>query len=137
MKIIIQFQFQSYVLERNQTEPCVCSFFPEKIFFPSSNIRFNQKCNKCILCNKIKEDGSYFNREQAEAEVVPSSSLVEVEVEVGVEVWVGVEVGVWVEVGVGVGVEVGAWAWVKMQFSFLIFSGGWLGGWVVGVGWGG
>ena len=39
---------------------------------------------------------------QAEAEVVPSSSLaeikVEVEVEVGVEVWVGVKV----EVGVGV-----------------------------------
>ena len=51
--------------------------------------------------------------EQAEAEVVPSSSLVEVEV--------GVEDGVEVEVGV----------WVKMQFSFLPFSGGW----VVGVGW--
>ena len=30
---------------------------------------------------------------QAEAEVVPSSSLVEVEVDVGIEV--GVEVGVW------------------------------------------
>ena len=40
---------------------------------------------------------------------MPSSSLVEVEVEVGVEVGV----------------------WVKMQFSFLTFSGGWLGwgGW--------
>ena len=37
---------------------------------------------------------------QAEAEVVPSSSLVEV------EVWVGVEVGVVVEVGVKVGVAV-------------------------------
>ena len=37
---------------------------------------------------------------QAEAEVVPSSSLVEIEIEVGVEV------GVWVEVGVEVGVEV-------------------------------
>ena len=37
--------------------------------------------------------------EQAEAEVVPSSSLVEVEVDVEVEVEVGVEVGVEVEVG--------------------------------------
>ena len=36
--------------------------------------------------------------EQAEAEVVPSSSLVEVEVEVGVEVGVGVEVKVEAEV---------------------------------------
>ena len=50
---------------------------------------------------------------QAEAEVVPSSSLVKVEFEVGVEV----EVAVGVEVGV----------WVKIQFSFLTFSGGWLG----------
>ena len=50
---------------------------------------------------------------QAEAEVVQSSSLVEVEVEVGVEV--GDDVGVW----------------IKMQFSFLTFPGGWLGwgGW--------
>ena len=37
------------------------------------------------------------NGKQAEAEVVPSSSLVEVEVWVDVEV--GVEVEVWVEVG--------------------------------------
>ena len=46
-----------------------------------------------------------FNKiwKQAEAEVVPSLSLVEVEVEVGVKV--GVEVGV--EVKVEVGVEVG------------------------------
>ena len=52
---------------------------------------------------------------QAEAEVVPSSSLVEVEV--GVEVRVAVEVEVW----------------VKMQSSFLTFLGGWLGwGGVVG-----
>ena len=64
--------------------------------------------------------------QQAEAEVVPSSSLVEVEVEVGVKV----------EVGVGVEIEVGVWA--KMQFSFLTFSvrwvggGGWVGGWVGG-----
>ena len=43
---------------------------------------------------------------QAETEVVPSSSLVEVEVEV--------------EVGVG--------AWVEMQFSFLTFSVRWVGG---------
>ena len=45
---------------------------------------------------------------KAEAEVVPSSSLVEVgvevEVEVGVGIWVGV--GVWVEVGVD-----GSWCW--------------------------
>ena len=52
--------------------------------------------------------------EQAEAEVVPSSSLVEVEV--------------WVEVGVEF--EVGFW--VKMQFSFLTFSVRWVGGWVGG-----
>ena len=67
---------------------------------------------------------------QAEAEVVPSSSLaeikVEVEVEVGVEVWV--EVGVKVEVGVEAGFEVGVGAWVKMQFSFLTFSVRWVGG---------
>ena len=37
---------------------------------------------------------------QTEAEVVPSSRLVEVEVEVGVEVWVQVEAGCDVEVGV-------------------------------------
>ena len=42
---------------------------------------------------------------QAEAEVVPSSSLVKLEVEV------------WVEVGVV--------AWVNMQFSFLTFSVRW------------
>ena len=48
-------------------------------------------------------------RRQADAEVVPSSSLVEVEVgaEVGVDVGVEVGVGVGVEVVVGVGVEVG------------------------------
>ena len=40
---------------------------------------------------------------EQESEVVPSSSLVEVEVEAGVEVEVGVEVGVEVEVGVGWG----------------------------------
>ena len=49
---------------------------------------------------------------------MPSSSLVEVEVED--------EAGV--EVGVGVEVEVGVW--VKMQFSFLTFSGGWWVGWL-------
>ena len=47
------------------------------------------------------------NQEQAEAEVVPSSSLVEVKVEVGIEV--AVEVEVEVEVGVEVGVEIGDW----------------------------
>ena len=41
---------------------------------------------------------------QAEAEIVPSSSLVEVEVGVGVEVMVEIEVwvGVGIEVGVGI-----------------------------------
>ena len=47
---------------------------------------------------------------QAEAEVVPSSSLVELELELGV------------------GVEVGVGAWVKMQLSFLTFSVRWVGG---------
>ena len=56
--------------------------------------------------------------EQAEAEVVPSSSLVELEVEV--------------RVGVGVGVEVGVRAWVKMQFNFLTFLVRWVGGWLGG-----
>ena len=49
---------------------------------------------------------------------MPSSSLVELEV----EAWVEVRVGVWVEVGVGVE------AWVKIQFSFLTFSVRWVGG---------
>ena len=77
-----------------------------------------------------------YSYKQAEAEVVPSSSLVELEVEVGVKVGVeaGAEVGVGVgvEVGVGdkigLGVEVGVGAWVKMQFSFLTFSVRWVGG---------
>ena len=56
---------------------------------------------------------------------MPSSSLVEVEVEVEVGVEVEVEVGVEVGVGVWVGVWVEAGAWVRMQFSFLTFSGGW------------
>ena len=38
--------------------------------------------------------GGHQKISQAETEVVPSSSLVEVEVEVGAEVGVGVEVGV-------------------------------------------
>ena len=59
--------------------------------------------------------GQNLNGKQAEAEVMPSSSLVEIEIEV--------EVGLEVEVGVGVEVA------IKMQFSFLTF----LGGWVVGV----
>ena len=49
---------------------------------------------------------------------MPSSSLVELEVEVGVEVGVRV-----------VGFEVGVGAWVKMQFSFFTFSVRWVGGW--------
>ena len=59
---------------------------------------------------KLENDSSSrtFNeiREQAEAEVVPSSSLVEVYVEavVGVEAEVGIEVEVEVGVGFGIGV---------------------------------
>ena len=71
---------------------------------------------------------------QAEAEVVPSSSLAEVEfeVEVGVEVDVGVEVGVEVGVDVGVEVEVGVGAWGVMVGAGLTFSVGWVGGWRFG-----
>ena len=65
---------------------------------------------------------------QAEAEVVPSSSLIEVyvEVEVGVEVkvQVEVEVEVGVEVGVVVGVEVavGVVVGVQVEVGKLSFS---------------
>ena len=55
------------------------------------------------------------NENQAEAEVVPSSCLVEVEVEVGVVVGVGGDRG-----------------WAYLFGRFLLF---WLGGW--GAGWGG
>ena len=54
--------------------------------------------------------------EQAEAEVVPSSSLVEV----GVEVEIGIEVGVEVEVEVGVEAE------VDFETTFSVGVGGWL-----------
>ena len=68
--------------------------------------------------------GQNLNGKQAEAEVMPSSSLVEIEIEVEVglevEVGVGVEVAVEVEVGVEVGVEAGAG--VEATFT---------GGWVV------
>ena len=57
--------------------------------------------------------------EQAEAEVVPSSSLVEVEIEVGVEVELGVEVGL---------------GEVKVGHTFSIVS--YFFGWVGGVWWG-
>ena len=79
---------------------------------------------------------------QAEAEVVPSSSLVEVEVKVGdeVEVGFGVEVGVEVrveaEVGVDVEVEVDATLCFRHSLDdvqiFFWFSGGWVDGWVAG-----
>ena len=74
---------------------------------------------------------------QAEAEVVPSSSLVEVVVEVVVEVGFGVEVEVVVEVGVEVEVmlRLGGWdlglAKVRVEvkaLEILFRSGGW--GWV-------
>ena len=61
---------------------------------------------------------------QAEAEVVSSSSLVEVKVVLGVEVEVEVEVGVKVEVEVGLRmratVEVGGWVswWVGGRINW-------------------
>ena len=59
------------------------------------------------------------------AEVVPSSSLVKIEVMVGVEVEVeiGVEVGAEVEVGVEFWVGVGG---VVVGLTFLVGWGGWL-----------
>ena len=63
-------------------------------------------------------------KEQAEAEVVPSSSLVEVDVEVGVDV--GVEVDVEFEVRVEVGVEVEVK--VRAQNYFLGLVVGWVDG---------
>ena len=60
-----------------------------------------------MYCGKIIHKEITDIRKQAEAEIVPSSSLVEVKVEVGVEVQVEgeVEVGVEFEVEVEVGVE--------------------------------
>ena len=62
--------------------------------------------SKHLLIQRADSEGK-----QAEAEVVPSSSLVEFEVmvdfEVGVEVEVGIGVEVWVEGEIGVEVEVG------------------------------
>ena len=60
--------------------------------------------------------GQNLNGKQAEAEVMPSSSLVEIEIEIEVEVEVGVEVEA--EVGVEVGVKVDA--------TFTTFTGGWV-----------
>ena len=71
---------------------------------------------------------------QAEAEVVPISSLFEVEVEVEVKVGaeVGVEVGDEVEGGVEVE-KVGVLVWgSELRLSLLFRSGGWVecvGGW--------
>ena len=58
---------------------------------------------------------------QAEAEVVPSSSFVEIKVEVEVKVEVGVEV----EVGVGVEVKVGVEGEVGLKGEVGV-EGGWL-----------
>ena len=63
---------------------------------------------------------SHKNHEQAEAEVVPSTSLVEFEVEVEVEVEVGVEF----EAGVEVEVKVTA------QNYFFGVGGWWVGRWL-------
>ena len=59
--------------------------------------------------------------EQAEAKVMPRSSVAEVEVEVGVEVGVDVKVEIGVEVGVEGEVEVG----VELEATF---TGVWVGG---------
>ena len=78
------------------TSQCVNFFNGNKSFLPA-NIRIICMCNIATCMNLFK---------QAEAEVVPSSSLVdvlvevEVAVDVEVEVEVRVEVKVWVEVGV-------------------------------------
>ena len=72
--------------------------------------------NKLNLANRkgpVRFCHSAEKTKQAEAEVVPSSSLVGVEVEVEVGVKVGVEVGVEVSVGIGgAGVGVGSLRWV-------------------------
>ena len=65
--------------------------------------------------------GQNLNGKQAEAEVMPSSSLVEIEIEIEIEIEVEVEVGV------DVGVEV----WVEVEATFTTFTGGWVVGWVV------
>ena len=61
---------------------------------------------------------------KAEAEVVPSSSLVEVGVEVGVEVEAEVEAEVEVEVGIKVEVEVWVEVWLFFFFGWGVESGG-------------
>ena len=63
---------------------------------------------------------------KAEAEVMPSSSLVEFEVEIRVEVEVGVEDEV--DVGVRVEVEVGGSGLGFLVVMFTTFTGGWVGG---------
>ena len=70
--------------------------------------------------------------EQAEAEVVPSSSLVQVEVKVCVEVEVGVGVEVGVEVEVGDDVEVDTTLIFRHSLDdvqILFRVDGWVGGW--------
>ena len=57
----------------------------------------------------------YEKDKQAEADVVPSSSLVEIEVEVEVEAGVDVEVG------------------IEVEATFTTFTGGWVVRWVGGV----
>ena len=69
------------------------------------------------LCSKVQQ--------QAETEVMPSSSLVEVEVEVEVEVGAEVGVGVEIEVEVMLGLR------LRFQVIFKLFLR--VGGWWVGV----
>ena len=82
----------------------------------------NKQINECVMyCRCIS-----LVRKPAEAEVVPSSSLVEVKVDVGVEVEVEVEV----EVGVEFGVEVG---FLRCNSDVkLVVHSTFTGGWVVG-----
>ena len=58
-------------------------------------------------------------KKQAEAEVVPRSSLVEIEIDVGVELEVGVEVevGIGFEVGVEVEIEVEVEVGVEVEIE--------------------
>ena len=94
-------------IRRQNHEKCVF-VFPRILVKDFQRFVLNHFANKRIILQKGKifaynsEISQKDKRKQAEAEVMPSSSLVEVEV--GVKV--GVEVVVGVEVGVKVGMEV-------------------------------
>ena len=95
----------------------------QKVFEFKMNVRISSFTSYKDHCCSFFNNALIKQQKQAEAEVVPSSSLVEVRVEfavfdefeVGVEVEVGVAVEVGVELWVGVGrarVVVGSLRWV-------------------------